>query len=82
MSRYYHHIAQHYSQVQEYKVCIPNLHSKPLFLRLYVLTERLCSGFQLAEKCFVKGGDPRAAIEMYTKANMYEAAHKVTFLDS
>ena len=33
--------------------------------------------FQLAEKYFVKGGDPRAAIEMYTKANMYEAAHKV-----
>ena len=32
---------------------------------------------QLAEKYFVKGGDPRAAIEMYTKANMYEAAHKV-----
>ncbi|KAM7445695.1 hypothetical protein ABFA07_005947 [Porites harrisoni] len=48
--RYYHHIAQHYSQVQEYK---------------------------LAEKYFVKGGDPRAAIEMYTKANMYEAAHKL-----
>ena len=36
--------------------------------------------FQLAEKYFVKGGDPRAAIEMYTKANMYEAAHKVRFL--
>ncbi|XP_027053913.1 intraflagellar transport protein 172 homolog [Pocillopora damicornis] len=48
--RYYHQIAQHYSQVQEYK---------------------------LAEKYFVKGGDPRAAIEMYTKANMYEAAHKL-----
>ena len=32
---------------------------------------------QLAEKYFVKGGDPRAAIEMYTKANKYEAAHKV-----
>lgn len=39
---------------------------------------RVSSGFQLAEKYFVKGGDPRAAIEMYTKANMYEAAHKVT----
>ncbi|XP_015754892.1 PREDICTED: intraflagellar transport protein 172 homolog [Acropora digitifera] len=48
--RYYHDIAQHYSQVREYK---------------------------LAEKYFVKGGDPRAAIEMYTKANMYEAAHKL-----
>lgn len=36
--------------------------------------------FQLAEKYFVKGGDPRAAIEMYTKANMYEAAHKVLFI--
>ena len=47
-----------------------------------MFTKRLCSGFQLAEKYFVKGGDPRAAIEMYTKANMYEAAHKVTFLDS
>lgn len=33
---------------------------------------------QLAEKFYVKSGDPRAAIEMYTKANMYEAAHKVT----
>ena len=32
---------------------------------------------QLAEKYFVKGGDPRATIEMYTKANMYEAVHKV-----
>ncbi|XP_067026551.1 intraflagellar transport protein 172 homolog [Acropora muricata] len=31
----------------------------------------------LAEKYFVKGGDPRAAIGMYTKANMYEAAHKL-----
>ncbi|XP_067032279.1 intraflagellar transport protein 172 homolog isoform X2 [Acropora muricata] len=48
--RYYHDIAQHYSQVREYK---------------------------LAEKYFVKGGDPRDAIEMYTKANMYEAAHKL-----
>lgn len=47
-----------------------------------MLTKKLCSGFQLAEKYFVKGGDPRAAIEMYTKANMYEAAHKVIFLDS
>ena len=36
---------------------------------------------QLAEKYFVKGGDPRAAIEMYTKANMYEAAHKVTGIE-
>lgn len=58
------------------------LHSGRLFLRLYLLTKSVCSGFQLAEKYFVKGGDPRAAIEMYTKANMYEAAHKVTFLDS
>jgi len=47
-----------------------------------VLTKRFCSVLQLAEKYFVKGGDPRAAIEMYTKANMYEAAHKVTLLDS
>lgn len=42
-----------------------------------MLTKNICSGFQLAEKYFVKGGDPRAAIEMYTKADMYEAAHKV-----
>ena len=40
-------------------------------------TNPASSGHQLAEKYFVKGGDPRAAIEMYTKANMYEAAHKV-----
>lgn len=32
---------------------------------------------QLAEKYYVRAGDSRAAIEMYTKANMYEAAHKV-----
>lgn len=44
----------------------------------YMYYNRVSSGFQLAEKYFVKGGDPRAAIEMYTKANMYEAAHKVT----
>ena len=42
-----------------------------------MLTKKICFGFQLAEKYFVKGGDPRAAIEMYTKADMYEAAHKV-----
>ena len=41
-------------------------------------TNPASSDLQLAEKYFVKGGDPRAAIEMYTKANMYEAAHKVT----
>ena len=35
---------------------------------------------QLAEKYFVHAGDPRAAIEMYTKANMYEAVHKVVRL--
>ncbi|XP_048583111.1 intraflagellar transport protein 172 homolog [Nematostella vectensis] len=48
--RYYHQIAHHYAQVQEYK---------------------------LAEKFFVSAGNPRAAIEMYTKASMYEAAHKL-----
>ena len=42
--------------------------------------KKMRSVFQLAEKYFVKGGDPRAAIEMYTKANMYEAAHKVLFI--
>lgn len=45
---------------------------------LVMPTNPASSGLQLAEKYFVKGGDPRAAIEMYTKANMYEAAHKVT----
>lgn len=60
-------------------VCSPqNLLRFPVILRLSMLIKRLSSCFQLAEKYFVKGGDPRAAIEMYTKANMYEAAHKVS----
>jgi hypothetical protein len=29
----------------------------------------------------VKAGHPKDAIDMYTKANMYEAAHKVIFTD-
>jgi len=36
----------------------------------------------MAEKFYVKAGDPRAAIEMYTKANMYEAAHQVYMIIS
>ena len=31
----------------------------------------------MAEKLYVKAGYPKEAIDMYTKANMYEAAHKV-----
>ena len=30
---------------------------------------------------YVKAGHPKDAIDMYTKANMYEAAHKVIFTD-
>ena len=32
----------------------------------------------MAEKLYVKAGHPKDAIDMYTKANMYEAAHKVS----
>jgi len=31
----------------------------------------------MAEKFYVRGGMPRTAVEMYTKANKYEAAYKV-----
>lgn len=34
--------------------------------------------FQMAEKFYVRAGMPRAAVEMYTKANKYDAAHKVS----
>lgn len=40
-----------------------------------------CS-IQIAEKLYVKAGHPKDAIDMYTKANMYEAAHKVQYLTS
>lgn len=33
---------------------------------------------QMAEKFYVRAGMPRAAVEMYTKANKYDAAHKVS----
>ena len=31
----------------------------------------------MAERFFVRAGEPREAVDMYTRANMYEAAHKV-----
>lgn len=31
----------------------------------------------MAEKFYVRANMPRVAVEMYTKANKYEAAHKV-----
>ena len=31
----------------------------------------------MAEKFYVRAGMPRAAVEMYTKVNKYEDAHKV-----
>lgn len=33
--------------------------------------------YQAAERFYVRAGLPRAAVEMYTKANKYEAAHKL-----
>jgi len=33
--------------------------------------------FKQAEKFYVRAGLPRTAVEMYTKANQYEAAHKL-----
>ena len=33
---------------------------------------------QMAEKFYVRAGMPRAAVEMYTKANKYDAAHKLS----
>ena len=32
----------------------------------------------MAEKFYVRADMPRAAVEMYTKANKYDAAHKVS----
>lgn len=31
----------------------------------------------MAEKFYVRGNMPKAAVEMYTKVNKYEAAYKV-----
>lgn len=33
--------------------------------------------YEQAEKYFVKGGLPEEAVDMYTKANMWDAAHKI-----
>jgi len=33
--------------------------------------------YSMAERFFVRAGEPREAVDMYTRANMYEAAHKL-----
>lgn len=33
----------------------------------------------MAEKFYVRGNMPKAAVQMYTKVNKYEAAYKVCF---
>ncbi|NWI06050.1 IF172 protein, partial [Tichodroma muraria] len=75
-AKYYLKVAQHYAALQEYQVRPQTtITTAPLESPLDILSEIF--SWQVAEELYIKGGQTKDAIDMYTQAGLWEQAHKL-----
>lgn len=74
-AKYYLRIAQHYAALQEYQVRPQASIPTALCVPWDVLS--VAFPWQVAEELYIKGGQTKDAIDMYTQAGLWERAHKV-----